>query len=122
MHARSRVVRAISASPNRMFVAAARELWFLGLLVGIAGCWSRGYKARITFAGETFCPSDRVAVQEIEVEEGPAGPAAAEVASDPERLAMWRDAHHTGTRYMATGCGQTRLYQCFGRFGCDQER
>jgi hypothetical protein len=77
-------------------------------------------RARSKFAAEAFCPTERVEIETKYVDKGPWQPPA-DVAADPARLAMWgRTSHTMEKRYVASGCGQLRTYQCF-KFGCFEE-
>ena len=101
-----------------MLVAA-----FLAAFVG-AGCGGRATpppvdQARLQFSRETFCPLHRVtAGRRFEM---PAAPA--RIASDAERLAMWRAAHERAgledsrQTVAVTGCGERATYVCWALLG-----
>ncbi len=93
--------------------------------LGATGCSKVG-TARSDFAHEFSCPEDRVTVHE---RTGPPPPIPtpappADVAADPQRLAMWKA--DTDKRiaaamkeasaqdvYVAEGCGHTASYTCY---------
>lgn len=105
------------------------------LAASLVGCKSREEQARDEFSETVSCPASRVEVREVkgvtpfDVREKynparkPVPPA--DVASDPERLALWeakqakqRGASRTESSFgsdvfEATGCGETITYECW---------
>jgi hypothetical protein len=76
--------------------------------------------ARASFSREHYCPLDRVHTEAF-LDLPPAPPA---IAADPERRAMWNDAHRgrvaavvggdgaTPVMVRASGCNEASLYEC----------
>lgn len=98
-----------------------RSLWIaLPGVLACAGCGtSRATGARAQFAQDQSCPKDRITVGARPLLAADSEPPAA-IAADPQRLAMWRakDAERhrneeSKTYYLATGCGQSRIYDCY---------
>ena len=100
-----------------------RIRWLTLLVAGLllsSGCiTSRMTGARSQFAQDVTCPANRVAVRRAPLIM-PAATPPADVAGDRQRLAMWeqKDAERirekqSETYYVATGCGQSRVYHCY---------
>jgi hypothetical protein len=86
---------------------------------GALGCVSGGARrdAAVTFSSWYYCPSGRITATEM-----PA-PAPADVAGDPERLAIWRRQHeYDGTYVEVEGCGKKDVFTCSGMTGCRKYR
>jgi hypothetical protein len=93
--------------------------WTMFLL---AGCATLGHadpedEVRRQFARDNFCPLSRVTVKPTVEMVGSPPP---DVASDPDRLAMWQRAmleqvNHEGDRqlFSASGCGDLANYACW---------
>lgn len=94
------------------------------LIVWCIGACSWAQEAKNTFAYEETCPKDRLTVkprddlhpsQWMHFERP-----SADIAADPERLAMWRAEHDEDREradadveiYQVDGCGIARLYLC----------
>jgi hypothetical protein len=82
-----------------------------------AGCDSYETGARIAFGKDGSCPYDRIAITAVN---DPIAPSP-EVASDPERMAMWTFYHPKPTTahgvMAVAGCGLEALYDCPGASG-----
>jgi hypothetical protein len=63
-------------------------------------------RARFTFVHEMICPESRVVTRRLDT----APPA--DIARDPERLAVWRDNGRDRALIAAEGCGAKALYDC----------
>jgi hypothetical protein len=81
-------------------------------------------QARRDFSATAYCPLDRVeAAPVVRVPRAP-GP----IASDPERMAMWRKAFTTEGDPQArqtiavSGCGDRATYACWDRVGWEPGR
>jgi hypothetical protein len=96
-----------------------RVVWALfASSVGVA-CVSRVAGTRTQFAMDMACPEDRVTVAPRSFVP-PTRTAPADVAADPERLAMWQEndaarvaAENQRTFFIAQGCGQAQIYLCY---------
>ncbi len=98
----------------------------LPVLLAMAGCTSLEQGAKEHFAQEFSCPMERIEVrkrddlQPSEVSLGGQAKPPAEVAKDPERLAVWKkdqqkyadDMNDRMTVFELRGCGHRVLYSC----------
>jgi hypothetical protein len=70
-------------------------------------------EARTRFSDEAYCPLSRVTAQP----RGAVPPAPSSIARDPERIAMWHQAHERRAPARqtidVTGCGERREYACW---------
>ncbi|HEY1960415.1 MAG TPA: hypothetical protein VGH28_32615 [Polyangiaceae bacterium] len=61
------------------------------------------------------CPQHRLAASESATPQGAPAPRA-DIASDPERLAFWRQSHappeHRDRDFVVSGCGKSATYRC----------
>jgi len=92
-----------------------RGLLLLVALTGTA-CGALDWEAmsaRAEFAREFVCPQDRVVVTGSLVQ-APEREPPADIATDPERLRMWRaaEAYQKPGIFTAHGCGASRTYHC----------
>jgi len=105
------------------------------LAASLGGCKSQEEQARDEFSEEFSCPASRIEVRELEgvtpydvrqkynPTAKPQPPA--EIAADPERLAIWEEKEEEKRRasqrepgfgsnvFEATGCGETITYECW---------
>jgi hypothetical protein len=102
-----------SRAPRR----EARRAGHLALLLALAGCAGAPgapseHTARAQFAQQTYCPEDRVTAHAV-VSDPPA-----DIAADPERLALWQDAAEERAKKQlewhvrVEGCGERASFVC----------
>jgi len=72
--------------------------------------------AVLKFSRYNLCPDDRIAVTRLAPREPPA-----DVAADPQRLAMWREKYEGSSWYRLDGCGATTVYRCAPPITCQSE-
>jgi hypothetical protein len=68
-----------------------------------------------TFSRSFSCPKDGLTVAEREATPPP------DVATDPDRLAVWQKVHSSGSYFLIEGCGESRSFMCTGSGGCRVE-
>lgn len=101
-------------------MSLTRALLTFGVaLLACSGCVTSMAGARSQFAQDETCPDDRVSVA-AEARLPTVASPPPDVASDPQRLAMWQRADEQRERsesrekyYVAKGCGQTQVYHCY---------
>jgi hypothetical protein len=105
-----------------------RTLFAALLCAATSGCASREEAARDTFATAFTCPVDRVTVtkvdgvrwSEVMKREHPIPAAPADIRSDPQRLAKWKEDHNYFSEgfdryhraFRVNGCGHAVEYLC----------
>ena len=116
-----RIRRYVDPSQPPGGLPAATVTLTLLLLVGCAGRSSPPPldQARLQFSREAYCPLRRVDARRlIDMPEAPA-----RIASDAERLSMWRAAHERESlqdprqTVAVTGCGEQATYACWALTG-----
>ena len=126
----------MTQGPRTPLAARTRIAFLAALFVAsLPGCKSREEQARDEFSEAVSCPASKVEVRELEGVTAydvrqkhnptPRPKPPAEVAADPERLAIWEEREEKQRRasqrepgfgsdvFEATGCGETITYECW---------
>jgi hypothetical protein len=113
-----------------MVVPIVRALGPIAAVLTLLGCEAAPYgvasadQARRDFSSAAFCPMDRVDAERV----SPMPPAPPAIASDPERMDMWREKFegHVDPRARQTiavsGCGEKTRYTCWDWIGDEPGR
>jgi hypothetical protein len=90
----------------------------LACLPGLA-CISMEEATRTQFSTDATCPLERIVVGGQMGVPPPQVVPPPKIAADPQRAALWRQQHEADAQseasrpyFVATGCGERRVYQC----------